>query len=88
MTERLTYFSTEGNLGDAAGLTIIDTTDWADSDFEFVKALAADVEDFPDFARLMSEWIGGELPPDNYLEIFEKRFGITEDQIREHYGDI
>lgn len=87
MVERLTYFAPDGNLGDAAGITIIDTTDWADSDFEFAaKAVAG--QELPEFARLMSEWIEGELPPDEYLEVFEKRFGVTEEQIREHYGDI
>jgi len=87
MIERLTYFSNDGNFGDAAGVTIIDTTDWADTDFEFVaKAVAG--EKRPEFARLVSEWIGGELPPDEYLDIFERLFGVTEEQIREHYGDI
>ena len=86
MVERLSYFALDGNYGDASGLTIIDTTDWTDADFDFVDAV--DDESRPDFARLVSEWITGELPPEEYVKIFEARFGITEDDIKAHYGEI
>lgn len=32
--ENLTYFATDGNYGDASGLTVVDTTDWDFTYFE------------------------------------------------------
>lgn len=87
MVDRLTYFAPDGNFGDAAGITIIDTSAWAESDFEFVKTFA-DGRDLPQLARLMSEWISQEIDPEEAVEVFEKLFGITEDQLRDHYGDL
>lgn len=83
--ERLTYFSRDGNFGDAAGMTIIDTTNWATSDFEFVEKVKNRVEDFPEFARLMSEWISDEMPADECFEMFEVKFGISRSELTDHY---
>lgn len=88
MIENLTYFSKDKNFGDAAGMTIVDTTDWADSDFEFVEKVKTRVEDFPEFARLMSEWISGEMSPEDCVKIFSERFGIEPADLVDHYGDI
>lgn len=88
--DRLHYFAPDGNFGDAAGMTIVDTTDWADSDFEFVeKVKTANPElDLPNFARLMTEWISGETLPNDCVKMFDHMFGITEDELRSHYGEV
>lgn len=84
--ERLTYFAKDKNFGDAAGMMIIDTTEWAASDFEFVEKVKTRVEDFSEFARLMSEWVEGEMSPDECFEMFETKFGIARSEFTDHYG--
>lgn len=51
----LSYFATDGNYGSSSGLTVIDTTAWADSDFELVKQASSDQR--PLTARVVSDWI-------------------------------
>lgn len=53
----MTYFAVDGNYGSAAGLTVIDTTDWTDADFEMLDGVSD--WDRPKAARLISEWIDG-----------------------------
>lgn len=37
MTKELTYFDNQGNWGDAAGLTVVDTTDFDAHDWEALE---------------------------------------------------
>jgi hypothetical protein len=53
----ITYFAKDGNYGDAAGVTIIDTSDWTDSDFEMLDSITDEFR--PLAARMISEWIEG-----------------------------
>jgi hypothetical protein len=53
--QQMHYFAIDGNYGDAAGLTIIDTGDWIETDFDAVEQ-ASDGER-PEVARLISDWI-------------------------------
>lgn len=68
----ITYFAKDGNYGDAAGVTIIDTSDWTDSDFEMLDGVSD--ENRPLAARTISDWIEGGRT-DEYDEYFE-RLGI------------
>ena len=68
----LTYFAMDGNYGDAAGVTIIDTTDWTDADFEMLDVVSD--EQRPLAARTISEWIEGGRT-DEFDGYFE-RLGI------------
>jgi hypothetical protein len=65
----LTYFAKDGNYGDAAGVTILDTSDWTDTDFEMLDGVSD--EERPLAARTISEWIETGRT-DNYDEYFEK----------------
>jgi hypothetical protein len=69
----LTYFAKDGNYGDAAGVTILDTSDWTDTDFEMLDGVSD--EERPLAARTISEWIETGRT-DNYDEYFE-RLGVV-----------
>jgi hypothetical protein len=69
----ITYFAKDGNYGDAAGVTIIDTSDWTDTDFEMLDGVSD--EERPLAARTISEWIENGRN-DEYDEYFE-RLNIT-----------
>jgi hypothetical protein len=69
----LTYFAKDGNYGDAAGVTILDTSDWTDTDFEMLDGVSD--EERPLAARTISEWIETGRT-DNYDEYF-KRLGVV-----------
>jgi len=69
----LTYFATDGNYGDAAGLTVVDTSDWTDSDFQMLDG----VSDWQRVlaAQTISEWI--EKGRTNEYDEFFERLGIV-----------
>lgn len=69
---QLSYFAKDGNYGNADGITVIDTTDWSDADFEMLDMVSD--EDRPLAARTISEWIA-DGRSDSYNEYFE-RLGI------------
>lgn len=68
----MSYFAADGNYGDAAGLTVVDTTNWTDADFEMLDSVSD--WDRPKAARLISEWVekGRTDEFDSYFE----RLGI------------
>jgi hypothetical protein len=68
----LTYFAKDGNYGDAAGLTVVDTTDWTDDDFEMLDYVGDERRVLA--AQTISEWIE-KGRTDEYDEFFE-RLGI------------
>lgn len=71
----LTYFATDGNYGDAAGLTVVDTSDWGDSDFEMLDHVSDDRRILA--AQTISEWIE-KGRTNEYDEYFES-LGIERD---------
>ena len=73
--ESLSYFAMDGNYGDAAGITIIDTTGWTSIDFEMFDEVSDG--DRPLLARTISEWKSAE-DKTQYHAFFEK-LGIPED---------
>lgn len=68
----LTYFAMDGNYGDAAGLTVVDTTDWTDDDFQMLDYVSDEKRVLA--AQTISEWIESGRS-DKYDEFFE-RLGI------------
>lgn len=68
----ITYFAKDGNYGDAAGVTIIDTSDWTDSDFEMLDGVTDEFR--PLAARTISEWIEGGRSGD--FDEYFARLGI------------
>lgn len=68
----LTYFAKDGNYGDAAGLTVVDTTDWTDDDFQMLDYVSDDLRVLA--AQTISEWIE-KGRTDEYDEFFG-RLGI------------
>jgi hypothetical protein len=73
--ESLTYFATDGNYGDASGLTIIDTTGWTSDDFEMFDVVRD--EDRITLARLISEWKDAEDKA--YFHPYFAKLDIPED---------
>lgn len=67
------YFALDGNYGDAAGLTVIDTGDWTESDFAIIDE--ASDGDRPEVARLVSDWIQLERNSE-FIEMQLERQGI------------
>jgi len=51
----LHYFAEDGNFGEASGLTVVDTTEWEESDFDLVEQ--ASDWNRPLAARAVSDWI-------------------------------
>lgn len=49
----LAYFATDGNYGDAVGLTVMETTYWEEVDWEIIDATAD--EHRPSVAKLITE---------------------------------
>lgn len=68
----LTYFATDGNYGDAAGLTVVDTSDWTTPDFEMLDYVSDDRRILA--AQTISEWI--EKGRTNEYDEFFERLGI------------
>jgi len=56
-----TYFAKDGNYGDVAGMTVVNTTMWTDSDFEMLDSISDC--DRPQAARLISQWIDAGRKP-------------------------
>lgn len=71
----LTYFATDGNYGDAVGLTVIDTTGWTDIDFETFDAVLD--HERVSLARLISEWKDAEDKA--YFHPYFEKLGVPED---------
>ena len=68
----LSYFAPDGNYGDAAGMTVIETTHWSEVDWAILDA-ASDWHR-PDVARLIAESYEKEtqMPLDLLKEAFRK----------------
>jgi hypothetical protein len=72
--EKLSYFASDGSVGDASGLTIIDTTDWFSGDFALVES--APKENRPEAARLISDWIESGRNSEEYAPQLEM-YGVV-----------
>lgn len=72
--ESLSYFALDGNYGDAAGLTIIDTTGWTSEDFEMFDEVSDGNR--PLLARTISEWKSDD-DKEKYHAYFEQ-LGVPE----------
>lgn len=67
--ENLTYFAHDGSWGDAAGLTIIDTTAWTNEDYEKLDGVSD--ENLPDAAVAVSDWVeAGRERTDEFVSRF------------------
>ena len=68
--ERLSYFASDGSWGDAAGLTIIDTTAWTEDDHEKLNGVSD--ENLPDAAIAVSDWVeAGRENTDEFVARFD-----------------
>jgi hypothetical protein len=65
----LTYFATDGNYGNAGGLTVVDTSAWTDLDFELLDGVRDELR--PTAGRTISDWIEGGRT-DDYNTYFQK----------------
>lgn len=75
----LSYFASDGNYGDAAGMTVIETTHWSEVDWAILDA-ASDWHR-PDVSRLIAESYekGTQMPLDLLKEAF-RRYDIELDE--------
>lgn len=69
----LHYFAEDGSYGHAGGLTVVDTTEWEESDFDLVEQ-ASDLNR-PLAARAISDWIEAGRS-DKKTEAFMESLGL------------
>jgi hypothetical protein len=74
----LAYFASDGNYGDAAGLTVIETTHWSEVDWNLIEEVTD--TDRPQLAKVIAESyeLETQVPLEELKTRFEQ-FGINLD---------